>query len=105
MGDSHFSPMKTVEEILAKHSGESNAGKAACNLAEYYFFGRRTLIVSTAGSLDSVKTRRIREIILAKYGSRRCAQDQELLWDKCKKAIGQKYNHLRINVHKRGQHS
>ena len=44
MGDSHFSPMKTVEEILAKHTGESNAGKAACNLAEHYFFGRKTLI-------------------------------------------------------------
>ena len=105
MTASQFSPMKTVEAILAKHRGENNAGKAACNLAEYYFFGKRTLLASTAGSLDVVKMRRIREIIMAKYGSRRCIQDQEVLWDRCKKAIGQKCNHLRIAANKQGQQS
>ena len=73
------------------------AGKAAVNLAEHYFFGRGTL---AAGSLEKGKMRRIKEIVLAKYGAKSSAVDQDLLWDKCKKAIGQKCNHLRISEKK-----
>ena len=77
------------------------AGKAAVNLAEhYFFFGRGTLAINTAGSLEKGKMRRIKEIVLAKYGAKSSAVDQDLLWDKCKKAIGQKCNHLRISEKK-----
>ena len=47
----------------------------------------------TAGSLDATKLRRIREIIYAKFGMKRCAQDKDAR-EKFKKAIGQKCKHL-----------
>ena len=39
---------------------------------------------STAGNLDPAGMRRIREIILGKFGKKRCTEDKEALWEKCK---------------------
>ena len=50
---------------------------------------------STAGNLDPTGMRPIKEIIIAKFGGRRCVEDKEALWEKCKIAIGQKCKHLR----------
>ena len=87
---SPFSPEKSVEDILKRYSGESNAGRVAVHLAQFYFFGTRRMSRSTAGNLDPAGMRRIREIILGKFGKKRCTEDKEALWEKCKIAIGQK---------------
>ena len=66
-----FSPKKSVEDILARNKGESNAGKAAIHLAQYVFFGADLMRRSTAATLDAEKMRQIRDIIVAKYAIKR----------------------------------
>ena len=92
-----FSPQKSIEEILSHNRGESKAGKAAVHLAQFVYFGADTMRQSTAATLDVAKMREIKDIILGKYAIKRCAQDRNALWEKCKKAIGQKCKNLRYN--------
>ena len=49
---------------------------------------------TTAGTLDQGKMLLIKDAILSKFPTR-CCQDKDALWERCKKAIGQKCNHLR----------
>ena len=93
----NFSPQKSVDEILAHNKGEGKAGKAAVHLAQFVFFGADMMRENTAATLDMTKMREIKNIILGKYGLKRCTQDKSALWDKCKKAIGQKCKNLRYN--------
>ena len=55
----------------------------------------------TTSTLDATKMRRVKEIILAKFGAKRSAADKEGIWEKCKVAIGQKCNYLRTELRKR----
>ena len=76
---STFSPKKSVEDVLIQNRGESRAGKAAVHLAQFVFLGADLMRQSTAATLDEIKMRHIKEIILAKYGVKRCLQDKNAL--------------------------
>ena len=45
---------------------------------------------NTYTSLEKAKTEKIKAFVLAKFGTKRTPADKELLWSKCKVAIGQK---------------
>ena len=64
-------------------------------LALNYYFGPEAMRRSTAGSLDPARMNLIKNAIISKLCTRRCREDREALWERCKKAIGQKCNHLR----------
>lgn len=59
------------------------------------FLGADLMRRSKAATLDAEKMRQIRDIIVAKYAIKRCIQDKNARWDKCRKAIGQKCKNLR----------
>ena len=73
---------------------QTNAGRLAVHLAQFHFFGTEVMQRCIAGTLDQKKMSLIKEAILSKYPNR-CRQDKETLWERCRKAIGQKCNHLR----------
>ncbi len=50
---------------------------------------------NTAGTLDSGPMKKIKAIVLAKFGAKRSDADREAIWAKCKVAIGQKCKSLR----------
>ena len=50
---------------------------------------------NTAGTLDENKMKRIKAIVISKFGEKRGEADREALWAKCKTAIGQKRKMLR----------
>ena len=64
-------------------------------LAVQFFFGEAVMIRSIAGSLDDNKMKRIKAIVISKFGEKRGEADREALWAKCKTAIGQKCKILR----------
>ena len=66
----------------------------AVQLAIQYFFGEATMASSTYTSLDQTKIK-IKAIVLSKFGTKMTTADKELLWSKCKIAIGQKCKFLR----------
>ena len=94
-GSQGFSPKKPLHDILRRYNDERNAGRLAVHLAQFYYFGTTAMRHSTAGTLDSAKMLLIKEAIVSKFAMRRCREDREALWERCKKAIGQKCNHLR----------
>ena len=67
------------------------------SLAQDYFFGKEEMAQHTAGKLNSSRMQRIRSIMLSKFGGRRSLADKEVLWARCKVAIGHKCKQLRSN--------
>ena len=71
----------------------------AVQLAVNHYFGEDVMASSTAGSLDSLKMKLIKTIILSKFGVKKSEADREELWACCKVAIGQKCKQLRAARH------
>ena len=67
----------------------------AVQLAVHFFFGEAVMARNTAGTLDENKMKRIKAIVISKFGEKRGEADREALWAKCKTAIGQKCKMLR----------
>ena len=54
------------------------------------------MCLHTASTLDTSRMKRIKAIVISKFGAKRSDADREVLWAKCKTAIiGQKYKMLR----------
>ena len=60
------------------------------------YFGADMMLQSTAATLDVAKMREIKDIILGKYAIKRCAQDRNALWEKCKKSHWAKVQKLAL---------
>lgn len=75
----------------------------AVQLAVQYFFGEAVMTKSTAGTLDSGRMNRIKAIILSKFGEKRGEADREVIWGKCRTAIGQKCKMLHNAQKARGR--
>ena len=74
----------------------------AVQLAVQFFFGEAVMAFNTAGSLELSKMNRLKAIIISKFGEKRGEADREVLWGKCKTAIGQKCKMLRNAQKARG---
>lgn len=57
-----------------------------------FFYGEAVMACNTAGTLEM---NRIKAIIISKFGEKRGETEKEVLWGKCKTAIGQKCKILR----------
>ena len=85
-------------KYLPTTRGREKQAKQQFTWPNYFvFFGADVMRQNTAATLDVTKMREIKNIILGIYGLKRCTQDKSALWDKCKKAIGQKCKNLRYN--------
>ncbi len=68
----------------------------AVQLASHYIFGEASMACHTAGTLEPSRMRRIKAIVISKFGGKRSEADKEALWARCKIAIGQKCKMLRL---------
>ena len=59
-------------------------------LAVQFFFGEAVMARNTAGTLEESKMKRIKAIVIFKFGEKCGEVDREAFWAKCKTAIGQK---------------
>ena len=64
----------------------------AVQLAVLYFFGEATMSLHTVSKLDTSQMKQIKAIV---FGAKQSDADREVLWTKCKTAIGQKCKMLR----------
>lgn len=53
------------------------------------------MAVNTVGTLDASVLKRIKEIVLAKFGRKRSPADREALWAKARTSLGHKCKVLR----------
>ena len=74
----------------------------AVQLAIQFCFGEAVMARNTAGTLEASKMKRIKAIIISKFGEKRGEADREALWAKSKTAIGQKYKMLRAAQRAKG---
>ena len=70
-----------MEHILGRYNGVTYAGRVATQLAQFHFFGEQEMAKHTASTLDATKMRRIKEIILAKFGAKQSAANKESIWE------------------------
>ena len=78
-----------------RYHHEKDAGRIAVQLALHYFLGEATMCLHTASTLDTSRMKKIKAIVISKFGAKRSDADREVLWAKCKTAIGQKCKMLR----------
>lgn len=95
-----FTPKKRLDEILSRYTLEKDAGRATNQLAELYFFGPQTMATNTVSTLDKELLKRIRGIILSRFGRKKSAADQEVLWSRCRTALGQRCKNMRSDLRK-----
>ena len=74
----------------------------AVQLAVHFFFGEAVMARNTAGTLDENKMKRIKAIVISKFGEKRGEPDREALWAKCKTTTGQKCKMLRAAQRAKG---
>ena len=67
----------------------------AVQLEVKHYFGEDVMASNTAGTLDPLKMKSIKTIILSKFGVKKSEADRKDLQAHCKIAIGQKCKQLR----------
>ena len=96
-----FTPKKRLDEILSKYTLEKDAGRATNQLAELYFLGPKTMATNTVSILDKELLKQIKGIILSRFGRKKSVVDQELLWSRCRTALGQRCKNIHSELRKR----
>ena len=96
-----FTPKKRLDEILSKYTLEKDAGRATNQLAELYFLGPKTMATNTVSTLDKELLKQIKGIILSRFGRKKSVVDQELLWSRCRTALGQRCKNIHSELRKR----
>ena len=96
-----FTPKKRLDEILSKYTLEKDAGRATNQLAELYFFGPHTMATNTVSTLDQERLKQVKSIILSRFGRKKSVADQELLWSRCRTALGQRCKNMRCELRRR----
>jgi hypothetical protein len=89
-----FTPNKSIENCR----NERYAGRATNQLAKLYFFDRRVMARSTLSTLDRDRLRRTKLIIIAKFGWEKSPADREVLWSRCRTALGQRCKNIRSEL-------
>ncbi len=67
----------------------------AGQLAARHYFGEEVMATNTDGTLDPIKMNLIKAIVLSKFEGKKSKEDDEVIWARCKTAIGQKCKQLR----------
>lgn len=71
------------------YCNEKDAERMAVRLAVRHCFGVEAMAGSTFRMLDPTKLKRIKFIVISKFGAEKSKEDKDALWRRCKIAINQ----------------